>query len=47
MKQASLGDDTVSAFDDRQRLSIILVVKHLSGDSTFKDSTGEDPVDKR
>jgi hypothetical protein len=26
MKQASLGDDTVSDFDDRQRLSIILVV---------------------
>jgi hypothetical protein len=26
MKQASLGDDIVSAFDDRQRLSIILVV---------------------
>ena len=26
MKQASLGDDIVSAFDDRQRLNIILVV---------------------
>jgi hypothetical protein len=26
MKQASLGDDIVSTFDDRQRLSIILVV---------------------
>ena len=26
MKQASLGDDIVLAFDDRQRLSIILVV---------------------
>jgi hypothetical protein len=26
MKQASLGEDIVSAFDDRQRLSIILVV---------------------
>jgi hypothetical protein len=26
MKKASLGDETVSSFDDRQRLSIILVV---------------------
>jgi hypothetical protein len=26
MKQAPLGDDIVSSFDDRQRLSIILVV---------------------
>jgi hypothetical protein len=26
MKQDSLGDDIVSSFDDRQRLSIILVV---------------------